>query len=66
MTVITASAYFNAAVFSCVAPIALLVGLVYWYVRAVGKVPWARNEIPSNGATRDKNSNASGSASGSA
>lgn len=59
MTVI-ASTYLNASIFSCVAPIALLVGLVYWYVRAVGKVPWARNEIPTNGKSRDQNPPAGG------
>jgi len=69
MNVLTASAYLNASIFSTVGPIALLVGLVYWYVRTVGKLPWSRNELPeSNGQNQqeDTTSDSSGSAAGSA
>lgn len=65
MSILTASVYLNAAIFSCVGPIALLIGLVYWYVRTVGKLPWARNEIPKtngNGTHSDAGGSSTGSA----
>lgn len=37
-----ASAYLAGAVLSCVLPIALVIGMVSWYVRSAGRVPTPR------------------------
>jgi hypothetical protein len=39
MPIAFASAYLAGALLSCVLPIALLIGMVSWFVRSAGRVP---------------------------